>query len=502
MPGTFAYNAGTDTITVTSGTSGAPATFNDMYLADVAGGWGQVTEVVADAMYKIDCNVNFGDGATSTYFQSQNECVHFSDAKLPIITANATLELGDLSGDWGINGSFWRWKASALHWIIGDGISGTFNCYASHLFIESVDAYTLFGGGVIDIRNSIISSTSTNYYGIMLGFNTTSITLKKLYVNNIYALTVRETPASMQDIHLHTTQGLALQYNPVTASGTYVTNSTYEVTTYQSDSILVDPTTNITLLALTDAGDSLIEQYTCNIHVADEDGADLETVTVQCQTFGNVVSNDAGATFYKCILDHTSGVFATDLTANKWELTTAAYAAKAGCTGSAANGAWVTGIAYVAAASEFSVATGSDGDIAEQTIDYKKWIGTSEVLLTYSPHTFTLTYDSDSRTIDDFTVDHPIVWHETFPGTSLMQDIYAATVTDAAGANIAADIIALKAETASILADTNEIQGKLPTNKIMGSSDVDNHDTTIDTINTNVANTIERLKRLGPTNQI
>jgi len=34
----------------------------------------------------------------------------------------------------------------------------------------------------------------------------------------------------------------------------------------------------------------------------------------------------------------------------------------------------------------------------------------------------------------------------------------------------------------SILADTNEIQGKLPTNKIMGSSDVDNHDTDIDSI--------------------
>jgi hypothetical protein len=34
----------------------------------------------------------------------------------------------------------------------------------------------------------------------------------------------------------------------------------------------------------------------------------------------------------------------------------------------------------------------------------------------------------------------------------------------------------------NILADTNEIQGKLPTNKIMGSSDVDNHDTDIDSI--------------------
>ena len=34
----------------------------------------------------------------------------------------------------------------------------------------------------------------------------------------------------------------------------------------------------------------------------------------------------------------------------------------------------------------------------------------------------------------------------------------------------------------AIETDTNEIQGKLPTNKIMGSSDVDNHDTDIDAI--------------------
>ena len=34
----------------------------------------------------------------------------------------------------------------------------------------------------------------------------------------------------------------------------------------------------------------------------------------------------------------------------------------------------------------------------------------------------------------------------------------------------------------AILADTNEIQGKLPTNNIMGSSDTDNHDTDIDAI--------------------
>lgn len=82
--------------------------------------------------------------------------------------------------------------------------------------------------------------------------------------------------------------------------------------------------------------------------------------------------------------------------------------------------------------------------------------------------------------VDTTTVntDIPAVKTETDKIASLV----TAVITNATGTDIAADIIALKAETVTILADTNEIQGKLPTNKIMGSSDVDNHDTDIDSI--------------------
>ncbi|GAF92704.1 unnamed protein product, partial [marine sediment metagenome] len=38
----------------------------------------------------------------------------------------------------------------------------------------------------------------------------------------------------------------------------------------------------------------------------------------------------------------------------------------------------------------FSVTTDGNGDIAEQTITYKQWAGTSETLTTYSPHVFTV----------------------------------------------------------------------------------------------------------------
>ncbi len=68
--------------------------------------------------------------------------------------------------------------------------------------------------------------------------------------------------------------------------------------------------------------------------------------------------------------------------------------------------------------------------------------------------------------------------------------IYGSVVTGAAGANISVDIIAIKDETALIVADTNETQGKLPTNKFMGSSDGADDDGNINAILTDTGTTI------------
>ncbi len=70
-------------------------------------------------------------------------------------------------------------------------------------------------------------------------------------------------------------------------------------------------------------------------------------------------------------------------------------------------------------------------------------------------------------------------------------DLADAVITDAAGTNIAADIIAIKSETATIVTDTNEIQGKLPTNKFMGSSDGADDDGNINSILTDTGTTLQ-----------
>ncbi len=123
------YNAGTTTLSVTGGTSGAPATFADVLTADTANGWGVITSPIAN-VYLVAANLNIGDGTTATYFSSKNEIVRFADGKCPNPLANATFILGESSGAYGKNGTFLSVCPTA-NMYIGNG--GTLLAYASSL---------------------------------------------------------------------------------------------------------------------------------------------------------------------------------------------------------------------------------------------------------------------------------------------------------------------------------------------------------------------------------
>ena len=519
MPGSFAYTKSTNTIVVTNGTEGAPATFNDMYIADQAGTvellaawspdnntkaltyqltpadkkglkidfviesktaeadyifitgtdidgnaqtesidvtslesggggtftttkwfatitnidcsdnsagggtvwadgtvqvvqnqWGVIHEIVEDGSYKIDCIVEFGDAATATYFRSSNEEVFWADGIDFYITANAVVTLGDLDGTEAVEGSKWSFAFSGFVNTVPDG---TFNLYASTFEVRN-SQYWYANGGTISFKNSTFLGNGSSGSGPL--FSGITLSIERLNIIDAHLFNSYDAPVVAEDLLL---TNVALGFYGQHSSGEIVITDFGTVGTRTTDAqqetaatlVLKDPKTNLGTVRVNNAIGAIIEQYTCNIHIADKDGADLESATIQCQTFGNVVSNDGGSTFYKCLEDHTSGTFATDLAAGKWELTTAAYAALAGCVGGARTGEWVTGIDYVAAASEFSTATDVNGDITEQTIDYKKWIGTSEALLTYGPFTFTFTHASyPNFVMNEIVADHPIVW--------------------------------------------------------------------------------------------
>lgn len=89
------YNSGTDTITVTGYTSGTPCTFTDIYNADVAGGWGQVTRQCSD-QFCFDAHLDIGDGSTVSWFADLNKTVIYPNAGTFIaIKENATFRIGE-----------------------------------------------------------------------------------------------------------------------------------------------------------------------------------------------------------------------------------------------------------------------------------------------------------------------------------------------------------------------------------------------------------------------
>ena len=376
---TLETNAAADILRIIAGTAGNPVTWNDVWDWDdgggSSGGDGDVpkdgggtakvntfmTETVADAVYLILKHINFGDGIIPTYFQSKKEMVYFTGGCVFSVKNSATLCLGELQGDYGINGSRWSVGVLAHQWN-ATGATSTILIYDSVLHLRSV--YMMdwdVSGGVVTIKNSTISGIydisgagmfNTIYFGDGASFDRVNFT-------NVSGCMLNAAPILFNDVHSHyCRRGIQSGTAVVTAIGIRFTSSQIEDTFTGGGAaaalILKDPVMPPTVITNYTATNWTSEVYTANIHIADKDGADLAGVVVDCEDrFGNPV--------------------------------------------------WAAG----------TIVTDAAGDIAEQTITYKKWEGTAETLTTYSPHKFTISKAGyETLVLDEITVDHPIVWHE------------------------------------------------------------------------------------------
>jgi len=368
---TLETNAAADTLRITGGNSGNPVTWNDVWDWDdgggSSGGDGDVpkdgggtakvntfmTETVADVVYLILKNVDFGDGIAPTYFTSKDgEMVYFIDEEYPKILDEATVTLGEKANSESVNGAYWSFQVT-VGW--GDTFcwpGSIFNLYGSKLFVRDMTASCSFYE--TEIKQSIICGN--NYARGVWFYSTNTVLSGQVY---FYTIDVRFSisPTTVEDVHVNNSRsGINATYTRVTISltGTEVTN--YNLIDYQagyhanSNLNVIDPVINVAAPSIGDADSWIKEQYTCNIHIADKDGADLGTVNIKCE----------------------------DKDDNEI----------------------------------FSVDTDASGDIAEQIITYKKWEGTEETLTTYSPHKFTISKAGiETLVLDNITVDHPIVWH-------------------------------------------------------------------------------------------
>lgn len=126
---TVAYNAGTDTITVTDGTEGTPITFQDIKDADDGGGWGQTSKQNGN-QYFLECNLSIGNASTTTWFASEREQIKIEGTFL--VTVAATCRIGDWVDSHSINGSYWKFNkeyTGTTYYYL----RGTFQVYGSIL---------------------------------------------------------------------------------------------------------------------------------------------------------------------------------------------------------------------------------------------------------------------------------------------------------------------------------------------------------------------------------
>ncbi len=72
------YNAGTDTILVIDGTNAVPKTWTDIYNADVAGGWGQITRQGTN-QFSVSAKIQFGNSTNITWFADTTKQITFNE---------------------------------------------------------------------------------------------------------------------------------------------------------------------------------------------------------------------------------------------------------------------------------------------------------------------------------------------------------------------------------------------------------------------------------------
>jgi hypothetical protein len=421
--------------------------------------WGVVWEHVADGQYMIDANVDFGDGSTSAYFESLNEMVYFADGIIFEIESEATLSLGKLSGDWGIQGSTWRLSPGVNVNLIGIGsTTATFLMAASTLMLHSTDNF-VFKTGIVTVLNSICISD-----GIatpILGFSVdVTLSINRFFAAQLSRVDIDGTPSVFSNFHHHAADSQAiLSRGSATITGVLLTDArTGDIFASGASAAVTikDPISSNIIVTINNSAGIIVVQYTTNIHVTDKDGACLQSVDVDCE-YAHLVEGDDGKT-YKCIQDHTAidaihkPITGSDY-ASFWELFDA---------GGGLGGDWITGFDYKAATEEFATqTTDANGDIAEQVIQYKKWTTTSE-LLEARIHKFTYTHVSyPDSIINDIIVDYPLVWEfdmgqSTSDLTTIVQD--AAPTVDEIWAKAMVDLAAgAPSATASAITAMNYI---------------------------------------------
>jgi len=317
--------------------------------------WGVIWDY-GNGQYRIDSAFLVGDGFTATFFKTIKELLYFSITTAAGITdyANAIFQSGNLGAlDTGYDGSTFIFSRNGLCYY---NYQGTSRLYGSKFIQATGD-----GTGTIRIYSSDSEIFDSQFYGFQYTSIKNSPSLKNILVADTErGINMQGSPALFENVSVgkYSSVGLYLLSIPssVTLKGLSVTDddsvgTDLRLYNFSFDSYIIDSILNfnITIGGTVDA--NLYEQYSCNIHIVNKDGVNINEATVACEDqFGTPV---------------------------------------------------------------FSVNTNAEGNIVEQTISYRRHYNSGGITSqTYSPHKFTISKAGyETLVLDNITVDEPINWH-------------------------------------------------------------------------------------------
>jgi len=316
--------------------------------------WGVIWDY-GNRQYRIDAKFPIGDTTTPTYFKSIDESVYFSFETY--VTDNADLKIGEKRVNYPQKGSYWD-LPSVIGWdaYILASSGSALGIYGSVLKFRVAGWVQIYNPEIYD---SVIMGDTVIKNPIFQGNN---IRIYNTYFTNFQnSISIWASPVAFDNCHIDGI-GIAINgKNTATVKGVDITDLLggrwhSDVGSNGPNTLnFLDPKFILSVIRHSNVGNITTHQLTCNIHIADKDGADLAGVTVDCEDqFGVAV--------------------------------------------------WAAG----------TIATNAGGDIAEQIITYKKWegLGDPPSVTEYSPHKFTISKAGyETMVLDAVTVDGKIGWH-------------------------------------------------------------------------------------------
>ncbi len=366
--------------------------------------WGVIWDYET-TQYKIDADFEIGNDSTTTYFQSISESIYFADDRFFHAGSNATLQSGEASGDYGKNGSRWSLTTPNYRQLSNGGI---FKFYDStiHMRGGTNNRGVTFYNGEVYLVSTIISAADAYSAWVVIDSSVTYLLARNLTFLNLNRPKILKTfDVAERVLSVGCDFGIWISTN-LTINGLVIENATTGIGSNFNITGIVKDSPALGTPYIEGATGAIISQYTCNIHTANKGGIDLASALIDCE-YAHLVEGSDGKT-YKCIADHTAvdadhkPITGTDW-ADYWELYDA---------GGGLGGDWDTGFDYKSGTAEFSQqTTDANGDMTEQVIQHKKWVGTSEVLEARI-HKFTLAKEN-YKTLpkENIYVDTHIVWH-------------------------------------------------------------------------------------------